>query len=83
MTREKIERAAVEVEKLCEYLEDWLNHARWGRLEDFYRQPDRLRLSRNQTRAEGCGVGHALGATHDPMSALRSLEYANSTRILG
>ena len=41
MTREKIERAAVEVEKLCEYLEDWLNHARWGRLEDFYQADGR------------------------------------------
>ena len=37
ITLEKLERAAVEIEKLCEYLEDWFNHARRGRLDDFHR----------------------------------------------
>lgn len=28
----------MEVEKLCAYLEEWFNYARWGQLEDFYRR---------------------------------------------
>src|SRR5262249_39766576 len=38
MTREKLERAMVEIERLCAYLEEWFNYARWGQLEDFYRK---------------------------------------------